>query len=118
MIETFFIFYMLVTPFVLYMALRDGTPHRSSNTKLFDKEDYKSPFVDIDVKPVSSGDEIVYALRKDEGGCEAVVVNKNKRCRLKIEADCPYNLKKKIQETFNAWAVTGKKEPKQHCLSV
>lgn len=110
MIETFFIVCMLVAPFVIFIALRDKTSHRNFHAKPFNEKDYISPFVDVEVKPVSSGDEVVYALRKDEGGCVAVVENKNKRCRLKIESDCPYNLRKKIQETFKAWAITGKKE--------
>lgn len=110
MIDTFFIVCMLITPFVFFMALRDGTSHSNFHAKPSSVKAYRSPFVDIEVKPVSDGDEIVYAIRKKEGGCVAAVENKNKRCKLYIEADCPYNLRKKIQETFKAWAMTGKKE--------
>lgn len=69
-----------------------------------------SPFLDLDVKPVSEGDE-VWMAREEEGRYKATVRNKRKKTCLDLEADSKEELECKVQDTFRAWAITGKKKP-------
>ena len=71
---------------------------------------WKSPFPKIDVKPVSEGDRICYALFLN-GKYSAHIENKRKKAQLVLEADSELELQRKIEETFRAWAVTGRKKP-------
>ena len=118
MIETFFttyfIFCMLALPFIFLKVVFSGSKGNYNSKTFFEEDDkpksytyylkkYPQTHIDIEVNPVSDGDEIVYAKRKKEGGCIAKVENKLKGYELYVEADCPYNLRNKIREIFKAW---------------
>ena len=66
------------------------------------------PYLDLNIKPVSDGDEIRYAYKLD--GCYvAYIQNKRKNAKLEITAKSEKELREKIKDTFRAWAVTGYK---------
>jgi hypothetical protein len=69
-----------------------------------------SPFLNLDVEPVSDGDVVAYAF-KDKGHYTAHVENKHKQAKLDIEADSMEELRGKVESTFKAWAIVGKKKP-------
>lgn len=71
---------------------------------------FASPFIVLDVKPVSEGDKVRYAYHLD-GKYTALIENKRKKARLDIVAASEKELTEKVQDTFRAWAIVGKKEP-------
>ena len=71
---------------------------------------FASPFIEPNVKPVSEGDKVRYAYHLD-GKYTALIENRRKKARLDIEADSEEELARKVQDTFKAWAFTGKKKP-------
>jgi hypothetical protein len=74
------------------------------------KIQFVTPFIELDVKPVSEGDKVRYAYHLD-GKYTALIENRRKKARLDIEADSEEELARKVQDTFRAWSVVGKKEP-------
>lgn len=70
---------------------------------------FETPFLELDVKPVSEGDEISYAYKLDSR-YHALVCNKRKHAKLDLEADSEEELRKKIESTFKAWSIVGKKK--------
>lgn len=70
-----------------------------------------SPFIELDVKPVSEGDEVRYAYHTADDKYIALVENRLKKARLDIEAGSEEELRSKVADTFRAWAVVGRKKP-------
>ena len=70
---------------------------------------FQSPFIELDVKPVSEGDEIRYAYKLDSR-YHATVRNKRKHAKLDLEADSIEELRAMIESTFKAWPIVGKKK--------
>ena len=71
---------------------------------------FKAPFTDLDVKPVSDGDRVVYAYFL-KGKYTALIENKRKKAKLEFKAGTKENLESMVQDTFRAWAIAGKKKP-------
>ncbi len=69
---------------------------------------FDSPFIDLDVTPVSEGDRVVYAYYLD-GRYTAHVVNNLKRSIIDLEADSKEELEEKVASTFRTWSVAGQK---------
>lgn len=63
----------------------------------------------LDVTPVSDGDEVFFASR-EKGKFKATIRNRRKHAELDIEAASKKELEQKVNDTFRAWAVTGKKK--------
>ncbi len=81
--------------------------------KLFEgkkKYEFVTPFLELNVEPVSEGDRVRYAYVLD-GRYTAHIENKRKKAKLDIEADSQEELEQKVADTFRAWAITGKKKP-------
>ena len=68
-----------------------------------------SPFVDLDVAPVSEGDTVCYAYKSGER-YTALVENRQKQAKLSLEADSREELVKLVESTFKAWSIAGKKK--------
>jgi hypothetical protein len=79
---------------------------KSRNRKV--KVVFDGPFIELDVNPVSEGDEIRYAYKLDNRYV-ANVRNKKKHANLDLEANSEEELRRKVQETFKAWSLGGKK---------
>ena len=80
--------------------------------KLFEgKKKYElvTPFLELNVEPVSEGDSVSYAFVLD-GRYTAHIENKRKKAKLDIEADSQEELEQKVADTFRVWAITGKKK--------
>ena len=91
------------------MAKGLATPQESDRTRATQRRRrIEPPFLDLDIKPVSEGDEIHYAYKLD-GRYTAYIQNRCKRAKLEITANSKEELKEKIEDTFRAWAVTGHK---------
>ncbi len=84
---------------------------KSINSSRGAKIKFASPFLDLDVQPVSEGDKVLFAY-ECEGRYISHIENKKKRAKLEVEATSKGELEKKIEDAFRAWAITGKKEPK------
>lgn len=69
---------------------------------------FPSPFIELDVTPMSEGDRVVYAYFL-HGRYSAHIENKRKKATFDFEADTKEELERQVQDTFRAWAVTGKK---------
>ena len=69
---------------------------------------YEKPFLELSVQPVSEGDTVRHAY-KHKGKYMAWIENRRKKNRLDIEAESKEELERKVQDTFRAWAITGKK---------
>ena len=70
---------------------------------------FTSPFIQLDVSPVSEGDRVVYAFFLN-GEYTAHIENRKKKARLDYKAGTKEELERQVQDTFRAWAVTGKKK--------
>lgn len=69
-----------------------------------------SPFLELDVTPVSEGDEVCHAYRLD-GRYAARIENRHKNARLDVEAGSKEELERMVQDAFRAWSVSGRKKP-------
>ena len=98
----FFIAVLIV--FLFREGIRKMTGGNSGKAKI----EYSTPFIELDVKPVSEGDRVTYAYCL-EGKFTAHIENERKHAKLDLEADSREELEKKVQDTFKAWAVVGKK---------
>ena len=72
-------------------------------------DQYTSPFIDLDVKPVSDGDKIIYTSYR-KGKYIALIANRRKKTMLEIESVSKEDLAREVQGTFKAWAITGRKK--------
>ncbi len=95
--------------FVLFLV-REGLKKAVNGLPSKNTTDFKKPFIELDVKPVSEGDEVGYAYEHD-GKYEVHVKNKRKKASLYLEAESIEELTWKVKDTFRAWSITGKKEP-------
>lgn len=86
-------------------GLKSALSPKTSKSYMID-----SPFLKLDVEPVSEGDVVAYAF-KDKGRYTAHLENKRKQAKLDIEADSMEELRGKVESTFKAWAVVGRKKP-------
>ena len=102
------VFLALVLIVIFIRMLFQG---KSSSSTRGAKIQFESSFLDLDVQPVSEGDEILFAYEY-EGRYISHIKNKKKRAKLELEAATKKELEKKIEEAFRAWAIAGKKEPK------
>ncbi len=68
-----------------------------------------NPFIELDVKPVSEGDRVSYAYLLN-GRYTAHIENKRKKAKLDFKTDTKEELERMVQDTFRAWAITGKKK--------
>lgn len=68
-----------------------------------------SPYIELDVKPVSEGDEVILASCRN-GKYKASIANRRKKAMLEIEAGTRQELERKVQDTFRAWAIVGRKK--------
>ena len=66
----------------------------------------------LDVRPVSDGDEVFFVYR-EKGKFKAIIRNRRKHAELTLEAYSKKELEEKVNDTFRAWAVTGKKKAGQ-----
>ena len=71
---------------------------------------FKTPFSDLNVKPVSEGDRVAYAYFLN-GKHTALIENKRKKAKLELKADTKEELERMVQATFKVWAIAGKKKP-------
>ena len=70
-----------------------------------------SPFIDLNVQPVSEGDTVRYACNLD-GRYIALVENKKKHVRMDLEAETKEELEEKVRSFFKAWSIQGRKRSK------
>jgi hypothetical protein len=66
----------------------------------------------LDVRPVSDGDEVFFVYC-EKGKFKATIRNKRKHAELTLEAYSKKELEEKVNDTFRAWAITGKKKAGQ-----
>ena len=81
--------------------------------KLFEEKkkfEIVTPFLKLNVEPVSEGDRISYAYVMG-GRYTAHIENRRKKAKLDIEADSQEELEKKATDTFRSWAIKGRKKP-------
>lgn len=102
-----FLALVLIVIFIRMLFQGKGSNSTSRGVKI----QFDTPFLELDVQPVSEGDTIHYAFEL-EGKYTACIENKKKHTKLHLEAATKKELEKKIEDAFRAWAVKGRKEPK------
>lgn len=109
-------FYLFPPEFGLFIAailivflFREGIHKMTGGYNGKAKIEYGSPFIELNVKPVSEGDRVAYVYSL-EGKYTAHIENERKHAKLDLEAKSKEELEKKVQDTFRAWSVTGKKK--------
>jgi len=96
---------------VIVIFIRMLLQRKGSNSTRGTKIRFASSFLDLDVQPVSENDEICYAY-EHEGRYVAHIENKKKHAKLDLDAASKKELEKMVEDTFRAWAIVGKKEPR------
>lgn len=103
-------FGLFIAAILIVFIFREGIHKMASGYGGKAKIEYSSPFIELNVKPVSEGDRVAYAYNL-EGKYTAHIENESKRAKFDLEADSKEELEKKVQNTFKAWAIVGKKRP-------
>lgn len=96
---------------VIVIFIRMLLQRKGSNSTRGTKIRFASSFLDLDVQPVSEGDNIKFAYEY-EGRYIAHIENKKKHAKLDLDAASKKELEKMVEDTFRAWAIVGKKEPR------
>jgi hypothetical protein len=96
---------------LIVILVRMLLQRKGSNSTRGTKIRFASPFLELDVQPVSENDEICYAY-EHEGRYIAHIENKKKHAKLDLDAASKKELEKMVEDTFRAWAIVGKKEPR------
>lgn len=94
---------------VIVIFIRMLLQKKGSNSPRGVKIKFDSSFLELDVQPVSEGDNIKFAYEY-EGRYIAHIENRKKHAKLELEAASKRELEKMVEDTFRAWAITGKKK--------
>ena len=96
---------------VIVIFIRMLLQRKGSNNPRGVKIKFDSSFLELDVQPVSEGDNIKFAY-EHEGRYVAHIENRKKHAKLDLDAASKKELEKMVEDTFRAWAIVGKKEPR------
>ena len=100
---------MVVTPIAVIVAIFGGKQNRSRGYSLEGLTSMPSPIVDLEVTPVSPGDEIYYSIYC-KGEYMSRIKNKNKGKSLLIITESREEMEKKVEEAFKKWAAGNERE--------
>ena len=103
MFELICVIGMVITPIAAIVAIFGGKMNRPRSHSVEGLSSVPSLFIDLDVEPVSPGDEIRFCFQV-KGGYMARVKNRIKEKSEILTAPTLDEIEKLVEQTFKSWA--------------